>query len=125
MHESYVEVVCVHFLSIAAHSIHTRTAFLTLVVAAPTVFPVRHWVQTFAFAANLRVLAFLPTLAAVDSVRLQIHTRLLAAVSTSAACDFTNLRVFVTCRRTCPSCKDAACSSKGSFLLAFGRRKII
>ena len=118
--DQYVEVnwSADRFLSIAAHSIHTRTAFLALVAAAPTVSLVKHWIQALPFAAYLRVLAFVPTLAAIDSVRLQIHALLLAAVPPCAACSLANPRVFVTGSRSSPSGKEAACSPKGGFRLA-------
>ncbi|KAA8515532.1 hypothetical protein F0562_018857 [Nyssa sinensis] len=83
--------------------------------AAAAVFLVGQWVQTLAFATNLRVLALLPTLAAVEFVRLKIHTFLIAAVSPGASLDTTYFRVTVACCL----CKKAATSSKIRWFLAF------
>ena len=59
-----------------------------------------HWIHTLTFAANLRVLAFPPTLATVELVCAHIHTLLLAAIPPGAPLCTTNPRVHVAC--SCP-----------------------
>jgi len=74
------------------------TPFLAVVVAASTVLLVGHQFHTLTLATDLKILACLPTLPAVERVCRHIHTPLHAAVWPPAALGTANPRMCVTCQ---------------------------
>ena len=99
------------FLSIVAQAKNTQPSFATPIVASATMFPVERWINTFAFAAYLIVLALLPALAAIVPVCQNVYTFLLATFRSWTSLGTTNpwdllqvsLRVRFFCSKERPS----------------------